>query len=424
MSTDLNPADRVVDERMERRSPGRSAAAGICLFLAVLFTVPSALAFWAHRTLTDTERYVATVGPLVDSPQVQSAIATMVTDAIDQQVDVEAVINDVFSGVITDRPRLARLVSPLSGAINGLIDRQVQEFVASQAFSDIWVTVNTLGQQRLVRLLEGNDTGAVSLQGDQVVLDVSDVIDQVKSRLVARGLTFAANAPVPNVDKQIVLMEAPRLRQARTIYAVVNPIATWLIVLVAALYVAAFAIARRRSRMAAAIGVALVANALLVALALPVGRQLFINDLAGTSFGPAAADFYDTLLVYLQRGWRVVAWLGVILVVAGWFTGSNATGTTVRTSVTGVLERAGATQSGGPTRNAGLWVAANVAWLRVVVGVLGAAVLLWGNDVSPSRLLWSTLVVGGLLVAIQVLVGVGRGAAPGTPPPAGSQLAT
>jgi hypothetical protein len=73
-------------------------------------------------------------------------------------------------------------------------------------------------QQALVRLLKGEETGAVSLQGDQVVLDLSDVIDQVKQRLVARGRTIVENVPIPDVDKQIVLLEAPQLEQARTIY--------------------------------------------------------------------------------------------------------------------------------------------------------------------------------------------------------------
>ena len=69
---------------------------------------------------------------------------------------------------------------------------------------------------------------------------MSDVIDQVKQRLVARGLTIVENVPIPDVDKQIVLLEAPQLAQARTIYAFANPLASWLILVVAALYLAAF----------------------------------------------------------------------------------------------------------------------------------------------------------------------------------------
>ncbi|CUR55425.1 exported hypothetical protein [metagenome] len=91
---------------------GRSVAAVLCLVLATVLTAPASLAYWGQRTLNDTERYVATVGPLVDSPEVQDAIATKVTDAIERQVDVEALLHQAFSGVISDRPRLQLLVGP------------------------------------------------------------------------------------------------------------------------------------------------------------------------------------------------------------------------------------------------------------------------------------------------------------------------
>ena len=392
----------------ERRSTGRSVGVVVCLVLAVLLTTPALVAYWGQRTLNDTQRYLDTVGPLVDSPEVQDAIATTVTNAIEQQLDIEAVLDEVFAGVITDRPRLQKLVGPLAGAINGLIDREVRAFVASDVFADLWVRVNTRAQQALVRLLKGEEGGAVSLQGDQVVLDLSEVIDQVKQRLVARGLTIVENVPIPEVDRQIVLLEAPQLAQAQTIYAFANPVARWLILVVAALYLAAFGLARRRPRMTVIIGVALVANALGLAWALSIGRQLFINELAGTVFGPASSVFYDTLGAYLERGWQVLFWLGLILVVVGWFTGSNASGTAVRTTLSGGLESVGAQLADTPLGGAGRWVAANARWLRVAVGVLGVVVLLWGNDVSVSQLGWSLLLVVVLLALVQVLVGAGH----------------
>jgi hypothetical protein len=416
--SDERPAQPIATTVAERRGTGRSIAAAICVVLAAVLTTPAAIAYWGQRTLNDTQRYVDTVGPLVHSPQVQDAIATTVTDAIESQVDVEAIINDVFAGVITDRPRLQRLVGPLAGAINGFIDREVRAFVASDAFADIWVRVNTRAQQTLVRVLEGDESGAVSLQGDQVVLDVSEVIAQVQQRLVDRGLTIVENIPIPDVDKQIVLLDSPQLRQARTIYAFANPVAKWLILVVAALFLAALLLSRRRPRMTVTIGLVLAANALLVAWALSVARQLFINELAGTVFGPASSVFYDTLLTYLERGWQVFLWLGVILVVAGWFAGSNASGTAVRTTLAGGLETAGARLAGGPAAGTGRWVAANARWLRVAVGVLGAVVLLWGNDISLPRLFWSLLLVVVLLGVVQVLVGAGRDAGAFSPVPA------
>ncbi|WP_426244535.1 hypothetical protein [Nocardioides sp. LHG3406-4] len=344
----------------------------------------------------------------MDSPEVQAAIAAKVTEALQQQVDVEAILNEAFAGVITERPRLEALVGPLAGAINGLIDSQVRAFIASDTFDDFWVTANTRLQQALVRVLEGNETGAVSQQGDQVVLDVTEVIDQVKQRLVDRGLTIVENLPIPDADRQIVLFDAPQLRQARTTYAFLHPVATWLIAVVAGLYLAAVVLSRRRPRMTVIVGVVLAANSLLVAWALSAGRQLFVDSLSDTEFGPAGTSIFDTLLSFLMRGQRVLLWLGLILVIAGWFAGRTTFATAFRRTLGGGLETAGAALAGGPTVGPGRWVAANAAWLRVVVGVLGAVVLLWGNEVSESRLVWALVLVVALLMVVQILIGTGN----------------
>jgi hypothetical protein len=407
----------------KRPSKGRSAAVIVCLVLAALLTTPAAIAYWGQRTLNDTTRYVNTVGPLVDSPEVQDAIAVKVTDTIQEQVDIEALLNDVFAGVITDRPRLQRLVGPLSGAINSLIDRQVREFLASDAFADLWTAANTRAQQTLQRVLKGEQTGAVQLQGEQIVLDVSQVIDQVKQRLVDRGLTILQNVPVPNVDKQIVLVEAPQVKQLRTIYAFANPVAQWLIGVVAGRYLLALVLSRRRPRTTVIIGALLAANAVLLALALTVGRQLFIDALAGTTFGPASAVFYDTLLSYLERGRQVFLRLGLAIVVIGWFAGPNKSGTAVRAAVRDGLEGVGAALADGPVGTAGRWVMTNARWLRVAIGLLGAVVLLWGNNISQGRLFWSLVLVALLLVVVQLLVGAGRTSAASRPVPPAEAVA-
>jgi len=230
----------------------------------------------------------------------------------------------------------------------------------------------------------------------------------VKERLVARGLTIVERVPIPDKDRQIVLLDAPQLNQARTIYAFANPVARWLIVVVAALYLAAFLLSRHKPRMTTIIGVVLAANALLVALLLTVGRQLFVNQLAGTVFGPASAIFFDQLLSYLQRGQQVLLWVGVILVLVGWFTLPTGTGAAARGAISGGLATLGSALPNG-LAGAGQWVAANARWLRVAIGVVGVVVLLWGNDISLSRLFCSLAFVGVLLAVIEILKGAARG---------------
>jgi hypothetical protein len=401
---------------VERPTRGRSITAAICIILAAVLTVPSALAYWGQRTINDGTRYVATVGPLVDSPEVQTAIATKVTDAIQQQVDVEALLTQAFSGVTKDRPKLQLLIGPFAGAVNGLIQTQVQNFVASDQFRALWIELNTRAQERLEQLLKGDDSGAVQVQGGEVVLDLSVVVDKVKSLLVARGLTFVQNAPpIPAADQQIVLLQSDQLKQVRTIYAFSNPVAKWLLPLVALLYLVALLVSRRRPRMTIIIGAALAANGILVAIALSIGRQLFVNQLSGTVFGPASRVFYDQLLTYLERGQKVMLWLGILLILVGIFSGGTRFGIAVRSTTTRFLESVGAPLATTGVVGTGRWVAVNALWLRIVAGVLGLVVLLWGNEVSVTRLFWSAVLVGILLAAIQVLVGTGRAAESGTP---------
>jgi hypothetical protein len=240
------------------------------------------------------------------------------------------------------------------------------------------------------------------------VLDVDEVIKKVKERLVDRGLTLVENVPIPETDRQIVLMESKELEQLRTIYAFGNPLAIWMLPVVALLYLAAFVLARRRPRMAVLIGAVLAANAVLLALVLSIGRQLFVNYLAGTVFGPASKVFYDTLLAYLERGRVVVLAVGLLLIVAGCFAGANRYGTAVRTTVASGLETVGARMSGDHAGATGRWVAVNQAWLRVLVVLLGVVVLIWGNQITMERFWWSlaTVVLG--LAIVQVLVGAGK----------------
>ena len=302
-------------------------------------------------------------------------------------------------------------MGPLSAAINGLVEREVRAFIASDEFADFWRRVNTRAQEALQRILTGDDSGAVSLKDDEVVLDVDEVINRVKERLVDRGLTIAENIPIPETDRQIVLMDAPQLRQARTIYAFSNPVAKWLLPIVGVLFLGAFLLARRRPRMTVWIGAIVAANALLLALMLSVGQQLFVNHLAGTAFGPASRVFYKTLLAYLERGQEVVLWLGSSW---SWPACSPArTGTAPRsarpcpvvwrTSVSSIADT-----GLDAIASTGRWVAANAVWLRVVVVALGAVVLLWGNNASTDRLWWSLALVLVLLAGLQVLVGAGR----------------
>ena len=327
-----------------RQRPGRvrPAAAALCLLLAALLTAPAGFALWGQRTLIDTQRYVSTVGPLIRSTAVQDAIATRVIDVVDKEAaSGGAMLDKWLSGVFTDAHSRQQVLGALSGAVDGVVASQVRQFIASPEFAVIWNAANVEAQRSFVQILKGDTTGPIALHGSQIVLNLSAVIAQVEQRLAASGLTFVRHLPIPQTDAQLVLADAPHLGELRTLYALTNLAGLWLIGVVAVLFAAAFLLARRRPRMAVLIGVAMVADAFLVALLVSFGRHLLLDQFAATAFGPASAVFYDTLLAHVQQGRQALLVLGAALVAVGWVTGSTASAVTTRRGMSAGFARVG-----------------------------------------------------------------------------------
>lgn len=66
---------------------GRGFAAWTILVVAALLLPIALTAFWAQRTLVDTERYIATVAPLAKDPTIQQAVGDKVSSVLIEQID-------------------------------------------------------------------------------------------------------------------------------------------------------------------------------------------------------------------------------------------------------------------------------------------------------------------------------------------------
>ncbi|WP_244632526.1 hypothetical protein [Microbacterium sp. Se63.02b] len=79
-----------------RRPMARSIVAAIVLALAVLMAPIAAMGTWARLQLVDSDRFVATFAPLADDPDVQDFVSAQVSTAIHEQIDLDAVVGEVF----------------------------------------------------------------------------------------------------------------------------------------------------------------------------------------------------------------------------------------------------------------------------------------------------------------------------------------
>lgn len=192
----------------------------ILITLACILAPLSATAVWASTQISDTSQYVQTVAPLADDPAVQAAVANDVTNAVMQSLDVEGYTRQALQTISQQPnvpPRVAAalpgLAVPIANGVESFTRTQVTKLVQSPQFAALWERVNTVAHQQLVKLLEGNEGGAVSAQGNTVTLNLAPVIDQVKTRLVSEGFTLAER--IPTVNRSFVLVQSDAVTKAR-----------------------------------------------------------------------------------------------------------------------------------------------------------------------------------------------------------------
>lgn len=383
----------------------RSIAAIIVFVLAFIATPVALIGHWGHRTVNDTEQYLATVGPLAASPEVQDSLAKVLTTQFEAAVNTEEIVGELINKIAPGVPVLSNLVGPIASGIDGIVENAIRAFLASDAFQAIWIDLNKAAQKSLIALLAGETSGPVQLQGDTVVLDISSVFTSVQTALVDRGITLAEKLPIPETDKQIPLMNAPQLAQARFIYGLTSPFFTWILLLVAALFVLAIVLARNRPRMTLATGIVMVFWTVLIGIGLAASESSFINAFSGTLFEQSAQVFWNTLLAYLHEGMKVFFVYGVIIAFAGWFVGRSHSATKVRTWLESGLRSVLANADNAFLTSVGTFVYRFRIAIRIVILLIGALIMSSGPSMNFTQLFWTLLWIVAALIVVELLIG-------------------
>lgn len=316
--------------RAPRRRPrGRSVVAGIVLVLAVLISPIAAMGTWARLQLVDADQFVATFAPLAQDPDVQEFVADQVSAAIHEQVDLTAVVGDVFDGLreLDLPPRaesaLTLLEVPAASGLVGLVDGVVHDLVASDQFATIWAESLRFTHERAVAIMQNSPDTALQLADDGVLsVDLGVVIARVKAELAERGVGFADL--IPEIDRSIPIAQADALVLVRTVYQVAVSSGFWLPWIVLGLLVVGVLLARDRPRAVlwTSLGFALVF--LLFSAGLGIGRGFFIGAVSPSIMTAAAAEsMFDMLTSLLSSTIAALALVGVVVAAWAWIAGSS-----------------------------------------------------------------------------------------------------
>ena len=379
----------------------RSIAAVLIFVIAAALTPIAMVGHWGHATVVNSEQFIATVVPLADSPEVQAAVTEAVTEAIVKQVDTSAIVGDFLGGLLNNDQLSSALSAPIAAGVNKLIGQIVEGFITSDAFQKLWITLASAIQKSVVAILEGGNEGPVQMQGDQLVLDITDLLTAVQAQLVSQGVTIADKVTVPDSDRQIVLFEAPAVAQLQFIYSLASPVLQWFPLLIAILFGLAITLARRRPRMVLAVGLALVVTGGLTTWGLGLGETFFVDQLAGTVFGGASGIFWNTLLNYLIIGLQSLLIFGVVVAVAGWFAGRSRPAVKLRAHLFAGLTEIG---SSLPANGLSAFLRARADAVRWIITAVLVFALVVGDVMSLNRMIWLLLLTGGLFTLLQVLI--------------------
>lgn len=377
----------------------RSTAVVVLLALGFLLVPVAGIAVWTRNTLLDTDHYVETVAPLAKEPAVIDDVATAITTAIFERVDVETLLQENLP------PKLAFAAGPITNQIKSTTNDLVVKALQSDQFDILWKQVNKAASASVVAFVTRSDTSTVlQVQNGQLMLNLAPIVEQVKTALSERGLDFVDRLPDVGTTVDLPVANVQYLVDARQAVRVLNTLAWLLPLLALACFAGAIALSRRRRRTLIASALLVSGAALLIGIGLTVGRNQYLDAMATSPqvSQETAAVVFDTLVRFLRNGIRVFFFLGLVVAFAAAVTGDSGWAVKFRGTMSGAITQGGE-KSGLDTGPVGSFLSAHRTGYRVAtVSVFGVALFLFDRP-TPKTLLWLVVVMLLVLALLEFL---------------------
>lgn len=320
MDADTAPQSRLSAGRV------RSILAGILIVVAVILAPVSAVAIWATTVVGDTDRFVATLSPLIDDPAIQELLVDQTMRAVESQVDIPALTDQVFTSIeelgLSARAAAALrlLEGPAVQGITAVVRDTATTVVSSDQFATVWSDTLRISHRQIIgALTDGDQTLSISDTGE-VGLQLGPTIAAIKANLLDRDMTIASIIP-DDVDRTIVLSQSDALVSVRTGYQLLEASAIALPAAAVVLLIAGIALGRQRIRVVAWAAAGTVVAMLALGGALLVVRAATIDSLSPEYVSSAAAvALFDAIVPQLAVSIIAIGVIAaVVSLVAGLF---------------------------------------------------------------------------------------------------------
>jgi hypothetical protein len=398
--------------QLEQRSasklrPGRTVLAFILIFIGALLTPVSITATWFASTIANTDLFVAAYAPLIKDPEVQAFLADEVSNAIDQRIDIESLVDELIAALDqkverpTSKAALAALRQPLIEGTKSTIHSAAAKVIASDEFEKAWEASLRLSHAELTGALAGNPDTALTISRDGLGLQLAPMISKVRDVLVEQGYTFASAIPV--IDRTVMLVPSDTLVAAQVGYRSVLMASYWLGPVALAFLTAGVLVSRRRALALIWAAIALGLGATVVLAAETLLR------LAAQVKVPLPLDvvsvFYDAAFVPLREIALAPLALAVVIIVIACLVGPFAWSVKLRSGYAKATAwlRGRVESAGFSTGKYGEWLFGQRILVRVVIGGLGVVWLIATRPISVSSVTWTAFWVALVIFVLSLL---------------------
>jgi hypothetical protein len=395
-------------QKRRRRVSWRTPVSALLIVIGCILAPLSVIGVWTANQVSDTNRYVENITPLIHDPAIQNALTDKITVAITSRLDVAARTNQA-ADLLTSKglPRVGTLLKTFSGslasAVNGYVHSTVHKIVTSDRFATAWVEVNRVAHHALVQALSGQG-GTISVSNGQVTLDLAPFIAIVKQNLAARGFTLVNS--LPPIHPTIALFSSKTLVQAQTLYRVLNDLKIILPIAALVLLAAGVYIARHHRRALIGAGLGLAASMLVLGAALLIFRGIYLNSVPNSVFpSNAAAAAYDTLVRFIKTGLRALLVLGLVVAIAAFFSGPSVTAVRTRAGFVKGFNwiRSSGERRGVSTGPFGRWVYTYRTALRIGAVALAAVIFVFQGRPTAASVIVLVIILLLILGLIELI---------------------
>jgi hypothetical protein len=208
---------------------GRRYTIRALLFVATLLLLLSIIALWANRQVFDANNWADTSGAMLENDAIKTQLGGYLVDQVYANVDVTGQVAAALP------PRLKPLAGPAANGLRGLAESRMNTLLSRPRIEEAWRAANKATAQQFINIAEGN-SGAVTTQGNAVVLDLRVMLTNITARL---GAAQSLVAKIPPGAGTIKIMSADQISAVQNLTSAIKGLAFVLPLLAVALFAAA-----------------------------------------------------------------------------------------------------------------------------------------------------------------------------------------